>query len=159
MNWSEFAGPVPDEVDGENAKEGCMAELLFPVCHKLWPVAVWDAREKHAVNLMGLVMAWELKDVQRIICGAHPQSCRPVAEHGEEDGGYHLDTTNPDLSKVLGPVLELEELLRLGGLRSGKRSTCLLLSANEIPEKWSLSGQAERIPLSSLPWHTSWSCM
>jgi len=39
MNWSEFAGSVPNEVDGENAKEGCMAELLFPVCHQLWPMA------------------------------------------------------------------------------------------------------------------------
>ena len=35
MNWSEFAGSVPDEVDGENGKEGCMAELLFPPCHQL----------------------------------------------------------------------------------------------------------------------------
>lgn len=40
MNWSEFAGSVPNEVDGEDAKEGCMAELLFPVCHQLWPMAV-----------------------------------------------------------------------------------------------------------------------
>lgn len=40
MNWSEFAGSVPDEVAGEDAKEGCMAELLFPVCPQLWPMAV-----------------------------------------------------------------------------------------------------------------------
>lgn len=39
MNWLEFAGSVPDEVDGEDAKEGCMAELLLPVCHQLWPMA------------------------------------------------------------------------------------------------------------------------
>lgn len=29
-------------------------------------------------------------------------TCRPVAEHGEEDGGYHLDTSNAGLSKVFG---------------------------------------------------------
>lgn len=52
MNWSEFAGSVPDEVDGKDAKEGCMSELLFPVCHQLWPVAVGDAGEKRALNLM-----------------------------------------------------------------------------------------------------------
>lgn len=40
MNGSEFAGSVPAEADGEGAKEGCMAELLLPVCHQLWPVAV-----------------------------------------------------------------------------------------------------------------------
>lgn len=40
MNGSEFAGSGPAEADGEDAKEGCMAELLFPVRHQLWPVAV-----------------------------------------------------------------------------------------------------------------------
>lgn len=50
MNLSDLALSVPDEADGEDAKEGCMAELLLQVFHQLW-TGLWqcEVQKKNVV--------------------------------------------------------------------------------------------------------------